>query len=79
MAGKGSIAVGYDADLTLVDLKATREITNRWIASVCGWTPYDGMRVTGWPLATIVRGHVVMREDVVLGHPMGQPVRFGRA
>ncbi|PXW23952.1 dihydroorotase [Paraburkholderia caballeronis] len=79
MAGKGSIAVGYDADLTLVDLKATREITNRWIASVCGWTPYDGMRVTGWPLATIVRGHVVMHEDVVLGHPMGQPVRFGRA
>ncbi|TDV15703.1 dihydroorotase [Paraburkholderia caballeronis] len=79
MAGKGSIAVGYDADLTVVDLKATREITNRWIASVCGWTPYDGMRVTGWPLATIVRGHVVMREDVVLGHPMGQPVRFGRA
>ncbi|MBY4673023.1 dihydroorotase [Burkholderia multivorans] len=73
---KGRIAVGYDADLTLVDLTARREITNRWMASVCGWTPYDGMRVTGWPVATIVRGHVVMREDAVQGPAVGQPVRF---
>lgn len=76
LAEKGRIATGYDADLTLVDLKARREITNRWIASVCGWTPYDGMQVTGWPVATIVRGHVVMRDDEVQGRPAGQPVRF---
>ncbi|MBN3846546.1 dihydroorotase [Paraburkholderia sp. Ac-20342] len=74
--GKGRIAVGYDADLTLVDLKAQREITNRWIASVCGWTPYDGLHVTGWPVATIIRGHVVMRDDAVLAQPVGKPVRF---
>ncbi|SFT83013.1 dihydroorotase [Paraburkholderia aspalathi] len=79
IAEKGSITVGYDADLTLVDLKARREITNRWIASVCGWTPYDGMRVTGWPVATIIRGHVVMRDDAVQGYPVGQPVRFDAA
>ncbi|MGF6506228.1 dihydroorotase [Paraburkholderia sp. 32] len=79
IAEKGRINVGYDADLTLVDLKARREITNRWIESVCGWTPYDGMRVTGWPVATIIRGHVVMRDDAVQGYPVGQPVRFDRA
>ncbi|MGF6793025.1 dihydroorotase [Paraburkholderia sp. 35.1] len=79
IAEKGRINVGYDADLTLVDLKAKREITNRWIASVCGWTPYDGMRVTGWPVATIIRGRVVMRDDAVQGYPVGQPVRFDRA
>ncbi|MGF6873517.1 dihydroorotase-like cyclic amidohydrolase [Paraburkholderia sp. MM5477-R1] len=79
IAEKGCITVGYDADLTLVDLKARREITNRRIASVCGWTPYDGMRVTGWPVATIIRGHVVMRDDAVQGCPVGQPVRFDRA
>ncbi|MGF6633635.1 dihydroorotase [Paraburkholderia sp. MM6662-R1] len=79
IAEKGRINVGYDADLTLVDLKAKREITNRWTASVCGWTPYDGMRVTGWPVATIIRGRVVMRDDAVQGYPVGQPVRFDRA
>lgn len=76
IAGKGRIAIGYDADLTLVDLKARREITNDWIASRCGWTPYAGMSVTGWPTATIVRGRVVMREDEIIGPAHGEPVRF---
>jgi len=76
LAGKGRIALGYDADLTLVDLGAKRTIENSWIASKCGWTPFDGMRVTGWPHATIVRGHVVMREDRLLPPQAGAPVRF---
>ncbi len=76
MARKGRIAVGYDADFTVVDLKAQRRITNLWIASKCGWTPFDGMKVTGWPIATIIRGHVVMREDSLLGEPAGHPLRF---
>ncbi|HSV30013.1 MAG TPA: dihydroorotase, partial [Candidatus Omnitrophota bacterium] len=54
MAGKGRVALGYDADFTIVDMKAERTITNQWIASRCGWTPFDGKRVTGWPIATIV-------------------------
>ncbi len=76
IAGKGRIAIGYDADLTLVDLKARRTISNGWIASRCGWTPFDGMQVTGWPRATIVRGRAVMREDEILGSPCGKPLRF---
>ncbi len=76
IACKGRIAVGYDADLTLVDLKARRTITNRWIASRCAWTPFDGMTVTGWPMATVVRGRIVMREDEPVGGPAGEPVRF---
>jgi dihydroorotase len=76
IAGKGRIAVGYDADLTLVDLKARRTIRNAWIASRCGWTPFDGMDVTGWPVATIVRGQVVMRDDQLVGTPAGDLVRF---
>ncbi len=74
--GKGRIALGYDGDFTLVDLAARRTITNDWIASKTGWTPFDGREVTGWPVATIIRGHVVMREDELLGSPLGAAVRF---
>jgi dihydroorotase len=74
--GKGRLAAGYDADFTLVDMKRQRVIEESWIASPCGWTPFAGQRCTGWPVATIVRGHVAMREDEVLGSPQGAPVRF---
>ncbi len=74
--GKGRLAVGYDADFTLVDLRRRRVIEDAWIASPCGWTPFNGMKVTGWPVATIVRGNVVMRDDEVLGRPVGRLVRF---
>ncbi len=76
IAGKGRLGVGHDADFTLVDLQAKRTISNEWIRSKCGWTPFDGRDVVGWPLATIVRGRVVMREDELLGEPCGEPVRF---
>lgn len=73
---KGALAVGYDADLTIVDLNASRTIRNDWIASPAGWTPFDGKTVRGWPIITMIRGRVAMREDEVLGSPMGQPVTF---
>jgi dihydroorotase len=76
IAGKGRIAVGYDADFTIVDLKAKRTITNAWIASKSGWTPFDGTNVTGWPKATIIRGQIVMRDDALLGKPAGEAVKF---
>lgn len=78
IAGKGRIAVGYDADFTIVDLKRREKIENRWIASRCGWTPYDGIAVTGWPVGTIVRGRRVMWEGELTMPGQGQPVRFGQ-
>ena len=76
LAGKGRIALGYDGDLTLIDLAARREITGSWLASKCGWSPFEGMTVTGWPVATVVRGRVVMREGELIGPPAGRPLRF---
>nr|WP_153343462.1 dihydroorotase [Roseospira navarrensis] len=76
IAGKGRIARGYDADFTVVDLNAERTIENGWMASKCGWTPYHGMTVTGWPVMTIIRGRTVMRDGELIGSPMGAPVRF---
>ena len=75
-ANKGRMAEGYDADLTLVDLKARRTITHDQQASRCGWTPFDGFEATGWPMATIVRGRVVMRDAELIGAAHGRPVRF---
>ena len=76
LAGKGRLAAGYDADFTIVDMKRRRTIEDSWIASPCGWTPFAGMSVLGWPIATIVRGATVMRDDEVLGSPIGRLARF---
>ncbi|MGE0604964.1 MAG: dihydroorotase [Xanthobacteraceae bacterium] len=76
IANKGRIAVGYDADFTVVDLKRRETITNQWLASKAGWTPYDGMTVTGWPVGTVVRGAIVMRDGQLLKKGQGQPVQF---
>ena len=76
IACKGRIAVGYDADLTVIDLKRQITITNRGIASRAGWTPYDGITVTGWPVGTVVRGARVMWEGELLTAGTGEAVRF---
>jgi dihydroorotase len=76
MARKGRIAVGYDADLTIVDMNAERVIEDKWIASKCGWTPYNGMKVKGWPVGTVVRGHRAMWEDELSAEATGEPILF---
>ena len=76
MVGKGRIAAGYDADLTVVDLKRRETIRDSWIASRCGWTPYDGKTVTGWPVGTFVRGRRVMWEGELATPSQGAPARF---
>ncbi len=75
-ARKGRIAVGYDADFTVVDLKRKETIRNEWIASKCGWTPYDGKEVTGWPVGTIVRGRQVMWDGELTSPSQGEAVLF---
>ena len=73
---KGRIAVGYDADVTVVDLKRRETITNAWIGSKPGWTPYDGVEVTGWPVGTVIRGRRVMWQGEIVTPGAGEPVRF---
>jgi dihydroorotase len=76
IASKGRIAAGYDADLTVVDLKRRQAITDAWTASRAGWTPFDGLDVTGWPVGTLVRGHKVMWEGSLTAPAQGERVRF---
>ncbi|MEZ5995056.1 MAG: dihydroorotase [Hyphomonadaceae bacterium] len=74
--GKGRIALGYDADFTLVDMKARRVIRNKDQATRCGWTPFDGFEAKGWPMATIIRGQIVMQDGEVVTPSSGAPLRF---
>lgn len=76
LPNKGRLAVGFDADFTLVDMGARRTITNDWIITPAGWTPFDGTEVHGWPVATVVRGQIVMQDDAIVTPLSGQPVRF---
>jgi dihydroorotase len=76
IAGKGRIAAGYDADLTIVDLKRRETITDAWIVSKAGWTPYNGVTVTGWPVGTVIRGRRVMWQGELVTPAMGRPIRF---
>jgi len=76
LADKGRLAVGFDADFTVIDLKRRETIRNAWIASRVGWTPYDGKEVVGWPVGTFVRGRMVMWEGELVTPSQGQPVRF---
>ncbi|MGH6762809.1 MAG: dihydroorotase [Phyllobacterium sp.] len=79
MARKGRIAVGYEADLTIVDMKRRETITHAQAGSKAGWTPYDGKTVTGWPVGTIVRGIQVMWEGEIVTPSQGEPVLFNEA
>ena len=79
IARKGRVAVGYDADFTVVDLKRRETITDDWIASRAGWTPYHGRQVTGWPVGTFVRGAKVMWQGELTAPARGAAVRFHAA
>ena len=72
---KGGIFVGQDADFTVVDMTEERKVDNRDIASRSGWSPYHGDTLKGWPVATIIRGNIVMEDNVVLTQK-GQPIQF---
>ena len=73
---KGRIALGYDGDLTIVDLARRVTIDDSMIASRSRWTPYHGTTVTGWPIGTIVRGQRAMWDGEIIGAATGEPVRF---
>jgi dihydroorotase len=79
LVGKGRIAVGYDADLVLVDLQRTAEICNENQVTKCGWSPWHGERLTGWPVRTWVMGQEVFRDGKFHDGVRGREVQFDHA
>lgn len=76
LAGKGRLAAGYDADLTVVDLGQERVIEDAWMENRSNWTPFAGAKVRGWPVGTIIRGRRVMWEGELAAPAGGRPIRF---
>ena len=76
IVGKGRIAIGYDADFSIVDLKARWTIEESWLASRSGWSPFTGMTLTGRPIGTVVRGQRVMWDGALASAAQGEPIRF---
>ena len=73
---KGYIKEGFDADLTIADMKKEVTIKNEMIASKCGWTPFHNYNVKGFPVATIVDGNLVMLDGKVIMESKGKPLKF---
>ena len=66
---KGSIQVGSDADFTIVDLNLRKKVKATDLGSFSDYSLYDGWTLSGWPVLTIVRGQVIMREGKVMIKP----------
>lgn len=79
LVGKGRIAAGYDADFTVVDRKGKFTITEDWVESRCGWSPFTGMELEGRVVGTIIRGYSAMWEGQLAEQAQGEKLRFAGA
>ena len=73
---KGYIKKDFDADFTIVDMNKEIEIKNENIQSKCGWSPFNGFKFKGTPIATIVNGEIKMKNGEIIGDPKGTPMIF---
>lgn len=73
---KGAIAAGYDADLVLVDLENYRPVLREELLTKCGWSPFEGWNLTGWPIVTIVGGQVVYEQGKLNTNVRGKALTF---
>ncbi len=73
---KGFVREGFDADLVLVDLDLEKRFLVQDVHSKCGWSPYEGMNIKGWPVKTFVGGELVVDEGVVCGDKVGREACF---
>ena len=73
---KGFIKKDYDADFTIIDMEKIIEIKNENIQSKCGWSPFNGYKFKGTPVATIINGIIKMKDGKIIGEPEGLPLKF---
>ena len=64
---KGILEKGSDADITMIDLKKENKVSSDLFGGFSDYIVYDGMNLKGWPVKTIVRGHLVAENFEVIG------------
>ncbi len=78
LPNKGSITIGYNADLVLVDIENYHPVERKDIVSKCGWSPLEGWNLTGYPVYTIVNGNIVYEKGEIRSNIKGKALRFDR-
>jgi dihydroorotase len=73
---KGRIAVGYDADLVIIDMNLEKKVENKKLFTKCSWSPFNGKILKGWPVTTIVNGNVVFEKGGINTKYKGKEVEF---
>lgn len=69
---KGVLAVGADADIAIIDLNKEQRVSPAILMSAQPFTPFEGMNIKGWPVATMVRGQVQFHNGKIVGQPTGE-------
>ncbi len=72
LKGKGRIEAGFDADIVVVDMDLERKIEKVNLFTKCGWSPYEGMSLKGWPIMTFVGGELVFKGGKIVGGKAGK-------
>ena len=73
---KGLIKAGFDADITIVDLNKEKKVLNKDMKSKCGWSPFHGEKLIGWPIGTIINGEKVFWNNKIIKNVYGKPIEF---
>jgi len=76
IARKGTLEVGNDGDLALVDPDVREPLKLEWLRSRAGYSPYEGLETAGWPRTVVLRGQVAYSRHATVGAPRGRPLAF---
>ena len=76
ITNKGSIKAGMDADFTVVDLDIVQKVSDKFLWSKCGWSPFTGWKLKGWPVMTFIAGELMYEWPDKFGTRLGREVRI---
>ncbi|MEO0481028.1 MAG: dihydroorotase [Planctomycetota bacterium] len=76
MEGKGALQPGADGDVVLIDPEIREPLPLEWLKSRAGFSPYEGVELAGWPIATVLRGEIVARDRELVGNARGAALRY---
>ncbi len=77
LSKKGRIAKGYDADLAVVDMNKSQVVSKKMLFSKCGWSPYEGKNLKGWPIMTFINGNLVFDNGKINEDNKGKEITYG--